>query len=64
MTNQTLVQGSEANGYGQTFYTFWREKERRSGTTRTVQAYSKLLFQFLDALRNTPEEVNSLHVFS
>jgi hypothetical protein len=64
MTNQTLVQGSEANGCGQTLYKFLGEKECRSSTISTVQAYSQVLFLFFDTLGKTPDEVNSLHVFS
>ena len=40
------------------------EKERRSVSTRTVQAYTLTLFQFFDALGKSPDEVSSRNVFS
>ena len=64
MTNQTLVKGGEAGHWEQTIYAFLAEKERRSGSMRTVQAYSRMLFQFFGALNKTPDEVSSPDVFS
>ena len=64
MTNQTLVKGGEAGHWEQTIYAFLAEKERRSGSMRTVQAYSRMLFQFFGALGKTPDEVSSPDVFA
>ena len=36
MTTQTLVQGSDAGRWEQAIYAFLAEKERRSGSMRTV----------------------------
>ena len=43
MTTQTLVQGGEAGHWEQAIYAFLAEKERRSGSMRTVRAYSGML---------------------
>ena len=64
MTNQTLVKGGEAGHWEQTIYAFLAEKERRSGSMRTVQAYSRMLFQFFCPLGKPPDEVTSPDVFS
>ena len=63
MTNQTLMQDGEATGWEQTIYAFLAEKERRSGSMRTVQAYSRMLFHFFGAVGKTPDEVSSPDVF-
>ena len=64
MTTQTLAHGGESSQWEQTIYAFLAEKERRSGSMRTVQAYSRMLFQFFGALGKTPDEVASPDVFS
>ena len=40
MTTQTLVQGIDVDRWDQAIYAFLAEKERRSGSMRTVRAYS------------------------
>jgi len=60
----TLVRDDEAEANGQTVYAFLREKERRSRSMRTVQAYSRILFQFFDALGMISEELSSIDLFS
>ena len=64
MTTQTLVPGSDPGLWQQAIYAFLAEKERRSGSGRTVQAYSRMLFQFFGALDKTPDQVNSQEVFA
>ncbi len=64
MTTHYLVSDTEATGWEQTIYAFLAEKERRSGSMRTVQAYSRMVFQFFGTLGKTPEEVTSPDVFS
>ena len=44
-----LVPDTTASGWEQTIYAFLAEKERRFGSMRTVQAYSRMLFQFFGA---------------
>ena len=55
MTDQILVQGGEASHWEQAIYAFLAEKERRSGSMRTVQAYSRMLFQFFGAIEGVSE---------
>jgi hypothetical protein len=55
MTTQTLVAGSDPNCWQQAIYAFLAEKERRSGSGRTVQAYSGMLFHFFGGLGKTPD---------
>ncbi len=45
------------------FYAFLAEKERRSGSKRTVDAYSRTLQRFFGALGKPPDEVISQDVF-
>ncbi len=40
MTTQTLVLGGDADHWDQAIYAFLAEKERHSGSIRTVRAYS------------------------
>src|SRR6185503_16457678 len=48
---------------GTVFYAFLAEKERRSGSLRTVQSYSRMLNDFFGRLGRTPDEVSSQDVF-
>ena len=64
MTTHYLVSDTTASGLEQTIYAFLAEKERRSGSMRTVQAYSRMLFQFFGSLGKPPDEVTSPDVFS
>ena len=64
MTTHYLVSDTTASGWKQTIYAFLAEKERRSGSMRTVQAYSRMLFQFFGSLGKRPDEVTSPEVFS
>ena len=64
MTNQPLVLGGEVDRWEQAIYAFLAEKERRSGSGRTVQAYSRMLLRFFGALGKTPEAVLSQEVFA
>src|ERR687891_573075 len=64
MTTRTMVLGGEVDRWDQSIYAFLAEKERRSGSGRTVQAYSRMLFHFFGALGKTPEQVTSQEVFA
>lgn len=46
------------------FYAFLAEKERRSGSRRTVDAYSRTLQRFFGTIGKTPEQVTSQDVFA
>ncbi len=63
MTTQTLVQGSDAGRWEQAIYAFLAEKERRSGSMRTVRAYSGMLYRFFGNLGKPPDQVTSPEVF-
>ena len=45
-------------------YAFLAEKERRSGSLRTVQSYSHMLHDFFGRSGKTPDEVASTDVFA
>src|ERR1019366_7527182 len=42
----------------------WAEKERRSGSMRAVQSYSRMLTHFFGALHKTPDVVTSPEVLA
>ena len=63
MTTQTLVQGSDAGRWEQAIYAFLAEKERRSGSMRTVRAYSGMLYRFFGNVGKQPDQVTSPEVF-
>ncbi len=52
MTTQTLASGGEVGRWEQAIYAFLAEKEGRSGSKRTVQSYSRMLYQFFGSLGN------------
>ena len=64
MTTHYLVTDTTASNWEWPIYAFLAEKERRSGSMRTSQAYSRMLFHFLGALGKTPEEVSPQDVFA
>ena len=64
MTTQTLVHGGDAGCWDQAIYAFLAEKERRSGSTRTVRAYSGMLYRFFGTLGKPPDQVSATDVFS
>ena len=45
-------------------YAFLAEKERRSGSLRTVQSYSRMLTQFFGQAGTTPDLIRSANVLS
>ena len=63
MTTQTLVQGSGADRWDQAIYAFLAEKERRSGSMRTVRAYTRMLYRFFGSLGKPPDKVTATEVF-
>ena len=60
----TYLDESAAAGWERTLYAFLAEKERRSGSKRTVQSYSRMLHDFFGRTRKTPDEVTSADVFA
>jgi len=64
MTTQALLLGVEVDRWEQAIYAFLAEKERRCGSGRTVQAYSRMLYHFFGALGKTPDLIVSQEVFA
>jgi site-specific recombinase XerD len=62
--NVAHLDDSPAAGWERTLYAFLAEKERRSGSLRTVQSYSRMLRDFFGRTSKTPEEVTSADVFA
>src|SRR5713226_8179590 len=54
----------EIGEWDQAFVAFLAEKERRSGSLRTIQSYSRMLQTFFNEVGKTPEMVESPDVFS
>ena len=51
------------SGWERTIYAFLAEKERRSGSKRTVQSYSRMLRDFFGRDHKTPDAVTAQDVF-
>ena len=64
MTTQTLVPGGDPGRWDQAIYAFLAEKERRSGSMRTVRAYSGMLYRFFGTLGKPPDQVVATEIFS
>jgi site-specific recombinase XerD len=64
MTTQILLHSEGTSRWQQAIYAFLAEKERRSGSSRTVQAYSRMLYHFFGPLGKTPDKVSSQEVFA
>jgi len=61
----TLVPFDESlSGWERALYAFLAEKERRSGSRRTVEGYSRMLQHFFGAVGKPPERVTSREVFA
>ncbi len=64
MTESELVLFDDtAPAWERAFYAFLAEKERRSGSKRTVNAYSRTLQRFFGTLGKPPNQVTSQNVF-
>lgn len=60
-----LVQFDESiPAWERAIYAFLAEKERRSGSMRTVDAYSRTLQRFFGTLGKTPDQINERDVFA
>src|SRR5664279_5194227 len=53
----------DSAGWQQTVMAFLAEKERRSGSKRTVEGYARMLWPFLGGFRS-PAEVTPAHVLA
>jgi site-specific recombinase XerD len=64
MQATALIRPGEIDQWDQELYAFLCEKERRSGSMRTVQSYSRMLAHFFGLAHKTPDHVTSPEVFS
>lgn len=64
MNNHVAYLDESAAGWERSLYAFLAEKERRSGSLRTVQSYSRMLQDFFGRAGRTPEQVRAQDVFS
>ena len=64
MQATALIRPGEIDQWDQALYAFLAEKERRSGSMRTVQSYSRMLQNFFGLVAKTPERITSPEVFS
>ena len=53
-----------ASSWERMIYAFLAEKEKRSGSVRTVQGYQRMLRDFFTRAGKTPDEITSQDVFS
>ena len=60
----TIAPFQDAAGWERALYAFLAEKERRSGSRRTVEGYSRMLQHFFGALGKPPDQVTSQEVFA
>ena len=52
------------SSWDRALYAFLAEKERRSGSKRTVQSYSRMLQDFFGRAHKTPDQITSQEVFA
>ena len=64
MTTTVAYLDEAASGWDRTLYAFLAEKERRSGSLRTVQGYSRMLNHFFGSVGRTPDRVDTQEVFA
>jgi site-specific recombinase XerD len=55
---------NSAEGWERALYAFLAEKERRSGSRRTVEGYSRMLQHFFATVGKPPDRVTSQEVFA
>ena len=60
----TIAPFQDAAGWERALYAFLAEKERRSGSRRTVEGYSRMLQHFFGALGKPPDQVRGQEVFA
>ena len=64
MTGTLIAFDETAEGWERALYAFLAEKERRSGSRRTVEGYSRTLQHFFGAVGKPPNNVTSQEVFA
>src|SRR5437870_5614548 len=63
-TNTLPSTVTDPSAWEQTLYAFLAEKERRSGSLRTVQSYSRMLRDFFGRAAKTPDTITSADVLA
>ena len=63
-TTRLLAEPLDASAWERALYAFLAEKERRSGSQRTVQSYSRMLREFFGRLGKPPDAVTSQDIFA
>ena len=58
-----LARDPNTVGWEQTIHAFLAEKERRSGSRRTVKSYPRMLYQFFGSLGKPPGQITAPEVF-
>ena len=64
MTTTITPFADAAQGWQRALYAFLAEKERRTGSRRTVESYSRMLQHFFGPLGKPPDRVTSQDVFA
>jgi integrase/recombinase XerC len=64
MTGTLIAFDETAEGWERALYAFLAEKERRSGSRRTVEGYSRMLQHFFGIVGKPPDRVTSQEVFA
>src|SRR3990170_4616922 len=64
MASDIVLFDEPAPAWERAFYAFLAEKERRSGSMRTVDAYSRTLQRFFGTLGKPPDKITSPEVFA
>jgi integrase/recombinase XerC len=64
METKLLANPTDPSAWQQALYAFLAEKERRSGSRRTAEGYSRMLQHFFGVVGKTPDQVTSPEVLS
>src|SRR5674476_277872 len=64
MTTRLLTAPIDATAWEHALYAFLAEKEKRSGSRRTVESYSRMLQHFFGRIGKTPDQVSSPDVLA
>jgi hypothetical protein len=64
MQATALIRPGEIDQWDQALFGFLAEKERRSGSMRTVQSYSRMLQHFFGLAHKTPDHITTSNLAS
>jgi site-specific recombinase XerD len=64
MNTEVVLFDESLEGWQRAFYAFLAEKQRRSGSMRTVDAYSRMIQRFFGTLGKSPDKVTRQEVFT